>query len=135
MQVEFQSIGKLQSESKTCNKKVCTSLLTKVEKTTTEGEALNALLTQRERLLDKSASGVKKGSEEEVDKLNGFKGELQTILSQLQDIENKLQHSPNCGFQGQDKGQQLWRKTPKANDVKKKREKLGRKLNLSSCMN
>ena len=137
MQVEFQSIGKLQSESKTCNKKVCTSLLTKVEKTTTEGEALNPLLTQRrERLLDKSASGVKKGSEEEVYKLNGFKGKLQTILSQLQDIENKLQRSPNCGFQGQDKGQQLWRKTPKANDVKKKRrEKLGRKLNLGSCMN
>ena len=61
---------------------------------------------------------------------------LQTILSQLQDIENDLQHSPNCGFQGQDQGQQLWRKMPKANDVKKKRrEKLGRQLNLGSCMN
>ena len=69
-------------------------MLTKVEKTTTEGEALNALLTQRrEKLLDESASGVKKGSEEEVDNLNGFKGELQTLLSQLQDIENDLRHS------------------------------------------
>ena len=73
MQVEFQSIRKLQS--KTCNRNVCTSLLTKVEKTITEGEALNALLTQRrERLLEESASRVKKGSEEEVDHLNGFKG-------------------------------------------------------------
>ena len=68
------------TESKTCNKNVCTSLLTiKEEKTITEGEALNALLTQRrERLLDESASRVKKGTEE-VDNLNGFKGELQTI--------------------------------------------------------
>ena len=74
MQVKFQSIRKLQSP-KTCNKNVCTSLLTKVEKTITEGEVLNALLTQRrERLLDDSASRVKKGSEEEVDNLNGFKG-------------------------------------------------------------
>ena len=82
------------TESKTCNKNVCTSLPTKVEKTITEGEALNALLTQRrERLLDESASRVKKGSEEEVDNLNSFKGELQTILSQLQDIENDLRHS------------------------------------------
>ena len=73
MQVEFQSIRKLQP--KTCNKNVCTSLLTKVEKTITEGEALDALLTQRrERLLEESASRVKKGSEEEVDHLNGFKG-------------------------------------------------------------
>ena len=73
MQVEFQSIRKLQS--KTCNKNVCTSLLTKVEKTLTEGEALNALLTQRrETLLEESASRVEKGSEEEVDNLNGFKG-------------------------------------------------------------
>ena len=87
-------------------------------------------------MLDESASGVKKGSEEEVDNLNGFKGELQTTLSQLQDIENDLRHSPNCCFQGQDQGQQLWRKMPKANDVKKKRrEKLGHKLNLGSCMN
>ena len=41
----------------------------------------------------------------------------------------------NCGFQGQDhdQGQQLWRKIPKANDVKKKiSEKLGSKLNLGS---
>ena len=52
-------------------------MLTKVEKTITESEALNALLTQRrERLLDESASGVKKVSEEEVDNLNGFKGEF-----------------------------------------------------------
>ena len=74
MQVEFQSIRKLQS--KTCNRNVCTSLLTKVEKTITEGEALNALLTQRkERLLEESASRVKKGIEKEVsDHLNGFKG-------------------------------------------------------------
>ena len=51
------------TESKTCNKNVCTSLLTiKVEKTITEGEALNALLTQRrERLLDESASRVTRG--------------------------------------------------------------------------
>ena len=35
----------------------------------------------------------KKGSEEEVDNLNGFKGELQTILSQLQDVENDLRYS------------------------------------------
>ena len=112
-------------------------MLTKVKETITEVEALNALLIQRrERLLDESASRVKKGSEEEVDNLNGFNGELQTILSQLQGIENDLQHSPNCGFQGQDQGQQLWRKMPKANDVKKKRrEKLGRQLNLGSCMN
>ena len=69
------------TESKTCNKNVCTSVLTKVEKTITEGEALNALMTQRrERLLDANASREKKGSEEEVDNLNGFKGELQTIL-------------------------------------------------------
>ena len=88
-------------ESKTCNKKICTSLLTKVEKTITEGEALNALLTQRrERLLDESASGVKNGSEEEVDNLNGFKGELQPILSQLQDIKMTCDIH-NCGFQGQ----------------------------------
>ena len=67
MQVEFQSIRKLQSP-KTCNKNACTSLFTKVEEKITEGEALNALLTQRrERLLDESASRVKKGSEEEVD--------------------------------------------------------------------
>ena len=74
MQVEFQSIRKLQS--KTCNRNVCTSLLTKVAKTITEGEALNALLTQRrERLLEESASRVKKGIEKEVsDHLNGFKG-------------------------------------------------------------
>ena len=69
------------TESKTCNKNVCTSMLTKVEKTITEGEALNALMTQRrERLLDANASREKKGREEEVDNLNGFKGELQTIL-------------------------------------------------------
>ena len=69
------------TESKTCNKNVCASVLTKVEKTITEGEALNALMTQRrERLLDANASREKKGSEEEVDNLNGFKGELQTIL-------------------------------------------------------
>ena len=123
MRVEFQSIGKLQSESKTCNKKVCTSLLTKVEKTIIEGEALDALLTQRrKRLLDESASGVKKGSEEEFENLNGFKGEFKTTLSQLQDIENDLRHSPNCGFQGQDQGEQLCRKMPKANNVKKKRK-------------
>ena len=73
MQVEFQSIRKL--HSKTCNKNLCTSLLTKVEKTITEGEALNALLTQRrERLLEEDASRVKKRSEEEVDHINGFKG-------------------------------------------------------------
>lgn len=82
------------TESKKCDKKVCTSLLTKVEKTITEGEALDALLTQRrERLLDESASGIKKGSEEEVNNLNGFKGELQTVLSQLKEIENDLCHS------------------------------------------
>ena len=133
MQVEFQSIGKLQSESRTCNKKVSTSLFTKVEKAITEGEALNALLTQRrERLLDESASGVKNGSEEEVDNLNGFKGELQTILSQLQDIENDLRHSPNCGFQGQDQGQQLEENAQSKRRKKKRREKLGSKLNLGS---
>ena len=37
------------TESKTCNKNVCTSLLTKVEKTTTEGEALNALFTDSKK--------------------------------------------------------------------------------------
>ena len=80
------------TESKTCSKNVCTSLLTKVEKTITKVKPLmHYLLTQRrKRLLDESASGVKRGSEEEVDNLNGFKGELQTILSQLQDIENDL---------------------------------------------
>ena len=124
------------TESKTCNKNVCTSLLTiKVEKTITEGEALDALLTQRrERLLDESASRVKKGSEE-VDNLNGFKGELQTMLSQLRDIENDLRHSQLwlSGSEDHDQGQQLWRKISKANDIKKKiREKLGSKLNLGS---
>ena len=75
MQVELTPKYKKITESKTCNKNVCTSLLTKVEKTIAKGEALNALLTQtRERWLDESASRVKKGSEEEVDNLNGFKG-------------------------------------------------------------
>ena len=124
------------TESKTFNKNVCTSLLTiKVEKTITEGEALNALLTRRrERLLDESASRVKKGSEE-VDNLNGFKGELQTILSRFQDIENDLRHSQLwlSGSEDHDQGQQLRRSMSKANDVKKKiREKLGSKLNLGS---
>ena len=86
-------------------------------------------------MLDESASRVKKGSGE-VDNLNGFKGELQTMLSQLQDIESDLRHSQLwlSGSEDHDQGQQLWRKISKANDVKKKiGEKLGSKLNLGSC--
>lgn len=82
------------AESKKCDKKVCILLLTKVERTINETETLNALLTQRrERLLDDSASGIRKGSEEEVNNLNSFKGEIQTISAQLQEIENDLRHS------------------------------------------
>ena len=88
------------TESKTCNN-VCISLLTiKVEKTVTEGEALNALLTQRrERLLDESASRIKKGSEE-VDNLNGFKGELQTECYHSSKTLKMTCDIHNCGFQG-----------------------------------
>ena len=46
-----------------------------------------------------------------------------------------MQHSQLwlSGSEDHDKGQQLWRKISKANDVKKKiREKLGSKLNLGS---
>ena len=72
-------------------------MLTKVEKTITEGEALDALLTQRRgRLLDESATAMNKrnGSEEDVNSLNDFKGEIQIIISQLlQEIENDLHHS------------------------------------------